>query len=113
MRREYDAAAQTAVKTALAAEVGVSTAAVSLTIIPGSVVVTADALPLVDGRCSPRGWCLVESGKDCRPAAWTLPSRPCEEHNATAAQRELYAQRFKPRSEIDKSMAKSIAMNEA
>ena len=39
---DYDAAAQTAIKTALAAEADVSTSAISLTIIAGSVLVDAD-----------------------------------------------------------------------
>ena len=105
--------------------------------------VPAEEMPLVDGRCSPygwwqgrtsctphtvhlprgalltlctvcgAGWCLVETGKDCHPAAWTWPARPCEELNATSAQRELYAQRFKPRASIDRSMVRGVAMNEA
>ena len=40
--------------------------------------VSADEIPLVDGRCSAQGWCLVEEGKDCRPATWPWPTRPCE-----------------------------------
>ena len=87
--------------------------------------VTAADLPLVDGRCSPFGWCLVEEGKDCRPTKWTWadpaskpsnqPTRPCEELNATASQRALYANRFKPRAAIAKDMSASVGlgMNEA
>ena len=39
---DYDAAAQTAIKTVIAAEADVSTAAVSLTLTAGSVLVAAD-----------------------------------------------------------------------
>ena len=70
-------------------------------------------LPLVDGRCSAEGWCLVEEGKDCRPPSWAHPARPCEAHNMTAAQRALYAERFKPRAKIGGQLVKGIAMNEA
>ena len=70
-------------------------------------------LPLVDARCSPYGWCLVEEGKDCRPPSWAHPARPCEAHNMTAAQRALYAERFKPRAKIGGQLVKGIAMNEA
>uniref|UniRef100_A0A7S2I821 Uncharacterized protein n=1 Tax=Haptolina brevifila TaxID=156173 RepID=A0A7S2I821_9EUKA len=75
--------------------------------------VTPEQLPLVDGRCSPQGWCLVEEGKDCRPKTWALPSRPCEELNMSATQRELYKQRFKPRKDIAGHMVTGVAMNEA
>ena len=75
--------------------------------------VSADALPLVDGRCSPHGWCLVETGKDCRPERWSWPVRPCEEHNMTSEQRELYAQRFKARKTIAGHRTRGIAMNDA
>ena len=72
-------------------------------------------LPLVDGRCSADGWCLVEEGKDCRPKSWAWPTKPCEELNATASQRALYANRFKPRAAIAKDMSASVGlgMNEA
>ena len=63
--------------------------------------------------CSPQGWCLVEEGKDCRPPSWAHPARPCEAHNMTAAQRALYAERFKPRAKIGGQLVKGIAMNEA
>ena len=75
--------------------------------------VTADELPLVDGRCSPYGWCLVEEGKDCRPSQWSLPARPCETLNMSASQRHLYEhERFKPRGQIAKHLVRGIAMNE-
>ena len=45
--------------------------------------VSADEIPLVDGRCSAQGWCLVEEGKDCRPATWPWPTRPCEVRSTT------------------------------
>ena len=72
-------------------------------------------LPLVDARCSPFGWCLVEEGKDCRPKTWAWPTKPCEELNATGEQRALYAQRFKPRAQIAQDMRRTVgeAMNEA
>ncbi|KAL3931628.1 MAG: hypothetical protein SGPRY_001044 [Prymnesium sp.] len=41
--------------------------------------VSAEELPLVDGRCTAHGWCLVEEGKDCRPAQRSWAARPCEE----------------------------------
>jgi hypothetical protein len=75
--------------------------------------VSADELPLVDGRCSPQGWCLVEEGKDCRPVSWSWPTKPCEQHNMTSLQRELYSQRFKARKDIAKHMVAGVAMNEA
>ena len=72
-------------------------------------------LPLVDARCSPYGWCLVEEGKDCRPATWSYATKPCELLNATGEQRALYANRFKPRAAIAHDMRKTVgeAMNEA
>ena len=72
-------------------------------------------LPLVDARCSPFGWCLVEEGKDCRPLTWSWPTKPCELLNASASQRALYANRFKPRAAIAKDMRATVgeAMNEA
>ena len=75
--------------------------------------VTAEQL--AEGHCSGFGWCLVEEGKDCRPAKWSWPSLPCEQLNATAQQRELYAQRFKPRAAIAKDMSRTVGvgMNEA
>jgi hypothetical protein len=72
--------------------------------------VDPEALPLVDGRCSPFGWCLVEEGKDCHPRSWTWPSRPCEQLNATATQRDLYAQRFKPRAAIEGYMKRTVGV---
>jgi hypothetical protein len=75
--------------------------------------VSAEDLPLVDGRCTPQGWCLVEEGKDCRPATWPWPTRPCEEHNMTATQKELYLQRFRPRSAIAPHMVAGVSMNNA
>ena len=75
--------------------------------------VSAEDLPLVDGRCTPQGWCLVEEGKDCRPATWPWPARPCEEHNMTATQKELYLQRFRPRSAIAPHMVAGVSMNNA
>ena len=75
--------------------------------------VSAEQIPLVDGRCSAQGWCLVEEGKDCRPEKWTLAVRPCEELNATAEQRELYQQRFKPRAQINRSVAQRVTLDEA
>ena len=76
--------------------------------------VDAVALPLVDGRCSPSGWCLVEVGKDCRPAHWVWPAQPCLEMNATAAQREVYEKRFEQRSKIEYLMKGTVGveMNE-
>lgn len=62
--------------------------------------VPPEALPLVDGRCSPYGWCLVETSKDCRPVTWPYAAKPCETRNATQTQRALYANRFKPRATI-------------
>ena len=66
-------------------------------------------------HATPHGWCLVETGKDCRPASWPWPSKPCEELNATASQRALYAQRFKPRAAIARDMRRTVGegMNEA
>lgn len=64
--------------------------------------VTAEQLPLVDGRCSAEGWCLVEEGKDCRPSTWTWPAKPCEKLNTTAEQRQLYASRFESRAVVKK-----------
>lgn len=62
-----------------------------------------EKLPLVDGRCSPFGWCLVEEGKDCRPATWPWQTKPCETLNASSVQRDcLYANRFKPRAEVER-----------
>ena len=77
--------------------------------------VEAADLPLVDARCSPFGWCLVEEGKDCRPTTWSWPTKPCEQLNATGEQRALYLNRFKPRSAIAGDMRKTVgvAMNEA
>ena len=63
--------------------------------------VPAKQLPLVDGRCSAQGWCLVEENKDCRPPPpWGSDVRPCEDLNATAQQRQLYRDRFDPRAVI-------------
>ena len=73
--------------------------------------VPPDELPLVDGRCSPRGWCLVEPGKDCWPQerrAWAAP--PCSQLNATEAQRLLYAQRWVERRTILPSLAEGISL---
>lgn len=64
--------------------------------------VTAAQLPLVDGRCSAEGWCLVEEGKDCRPSTWTWPTKLCEQLNTTAEQRQLYASRFESRAVVKK-----------
>ena len=77
--------------------------------------VEPEDLPLVDGRCSPFGWCLVEQGKDCRPQRWSYPCKPCEELNATATQRALYDKRFKPRAAIAADMRSTVGvgMNEA
>ena len=77
--------------------------------------VTPEELPLVDGRCSPFGWCLVEEGKDCRPKSWSYPTRPCEALNATPTQRALYSKRFSPRAAIASDMKSTVgdAMNEA
>ena len=75
--------------------------------------VAAGALPLVDGRCSADGWCLVEEGKDCRPTSWAHPAKPCEAHNMTASQKALYESRFKPRAKISGRLVAGIAMNEA
>ena len=74
---------------------------------------SAEELPLVDGRCSPQGWCLVESGKDCRPQAWALNAQPCEQLNMTATQRELYSTRFKARKDIPAHLTAGVSMNEA
>ena len=76
---------------------------------------TSDELPLVDGRCSPHGWCLVETGKDCRPASWVgvHATRPCEELNMTVTQRELYRVRFMKRGEIPQRLTAGVSMNEA
>jgi hypothetical protein len=65
-------------------------------------------LPLVDGRCSAQGTCLVESGKDCRPEEWQWSAQPCESLNVTDAQRLLYAQRWVPRRTLLPSLARSI-----
>ena len=75
--------------------------------------VSASELPLVDGRCTSMGWCLVEEGKDCRPPKWTWPGRPCEEHNMTTAQKQLYEQRFKPRAAIASHLVTGVSMNDA
>lgn len=77
--------------------------------------VSADEIPLVDGRCSAQGWCLVEEGKDCRPAAWPWPTRPCEVLNASANQQGcLYANRFKPRVEVQRLCSvQGLSMNDA
>ena len=76
--------------------------------------VSADEIPLVDGRCSAQGWCLVEENKDCRPTKWSWPAKPCDHLNATAAQKELYAQRFKTRAELrGAALVKGISLNEA
>lgn len=64
-----------------------------------------EALPFVDGRCSPFGWCLVELQKDCRPATWSYPTKPCEEFNATAAQRAIYKQRSQARAQIAEGLS--------
>ena len=77
---------------------------------------SVEQLPLVDGRCTPHGWCLVEEGKDCRPARWPWPSMPCEQHflaNSTSSQKELYADRFKKRRDIASHLVAGVAMNEA
>ena len=62
-----------------------------------------------------QGWCLVEEGKDCRPAAWPWPTRPCEVLNATANQQGcLYANRFKPRVEVQRLCSvQGLSMNDA
>lgn len=78
--------------------------------------ITPEELPLVDARCSPFGWCLVEENKDCRPARWSWPAKVCEHLNATDKQRALYAQRFQPRARIAKEakeMVDGVSMNEA
>ena len=77
--------------------------------------VEAAQLPLVDARCSPFGWCLVEEGKDCRPTSWTWNTKPCEQLNVSDSTRQLYANRFKPRAEIREHMRSTVgeAMNEA
>jgi hypothetical protein len=75
--------------------------------------VPPEDLPLVDGRCSAHGWCLVEEGKDCKPSTWAWPATPCEQLNMSAAQRDLYAQRFKPRHEIAAHIVKGVSMNDA
>ena len=76
--------------------------------------VDAHALPLVDGRCSGSGWCLVEVGKDCRPPQWSWPSKPCLELNTTAAQKEIYDRRFEQRAKIEHLMKSTVGveMNE-
>ena len=70
--------------------------------------VPPEMLPLVDSRCSPQGTCLVEEGKDCRPAQYTWRAPPCEALNASDAQRLLYAQRWVPRQELLPSLTQGI-----
>jgi len=78
--------------------------------------VTAEQLPLVDGRCTARGWCLVEEGKDCRPATWSWAARPCEEIEMTPGQKCLFEHRFLARRIVAQKCGgatNGIAMNEA
>ena len=74
--------------------------------------VSPEAIPLVDGRCVSQGWCLVENGKDCRPATVPLRTKPCETYNMTATQQELYKQRFLPRKKIAPHLAAGVPMND-
>ena len=74
--------------------------------------VPPDELPLVDGRCSPHGWCLVEPGKDCWPAEYAWEAPPCSGLNATEAQRLLYAQRWVERRTILPSLARGVALTD-
>lgn len=77
--------------------------------------VSAEQIPLVDGRCSAQGWCLVEEGKDCRPATWPWPTKPCEVLNASQEQRGcLYKNRFLARAEVQRLCSvKGLSMNDA
>ena len=72
--------------------------------------VPPDELPLVDGRCSAQGWCLVEPGKDCWPSRYSLAAPPCSRLNATDEQRLLYAQRWVERRTISPALAKGVAL---
>ena len=68
------------------------------------------AFPLVDGRCSPLGWCLVEPGKDCWPADFAWRVAPCSSRTATDGQRLLYAQRWVERRSILPSLASGVSL---
>ena len=78
----------------------------------GVAFIPPDQLPLVDGRCSPEGWCLVEPGKDCWPSGYSWDAQPCSSHNMSDAQRLLYAQRWVERRTILPSLARGVGLLE-